>query len=175
MFSEIFFLCKETVLGCNSQNMSKLRQINGISRELNVCTPSADFHYCLLLGCLSFHWYFNLTFSPFEPYFWYFKWYIHLLHFLGTFEAFYYQIQEVTFFSAFGQTLSPPTLGLGSTFCHLLGSCFFQAIVHIPFVPLPWPWANGKSHGTAVQTGQLLCRVYCALLSLIFITNFLVF
>ena len=35
--------------------------------------------------------------------------------------------------------------------------------------------ANGKSRGTAVQTAQLPCRVYCALLSLTFITNFFVF
>ena len=58
--------------------MSKLRQINGVTRELNVRTLSADFHYCLLLGCLSLHWYFNLTFGPFEPYIWYFK-HVHTL------------------------------------------------------------------------------------------------
>ena len=103
MFSEIFFLCEETILGCNSQNMSKLRQINGVTRELNVCTLSADFYYHLLLGCLSLHWYFNLTFGPT---FGILNMYIHLLNFLSAFKAFCHQIWEGHFF--FQPSARPP-------------------------------------------------------------------
>ena len=115
MFLEIFFLCEETILGCNSQNMSK---INGVTRELNVCTLSADFCYCLLLGCLSLHWYFDLTFGP---YIWYFKC-VHTLP--QNFERFRGILSSNSgghfFFSAFGQTPPPPPFGSGSMFCHPL-------------------------------------------------------
>ena len=108
MFLEIFFLCEETILGCNSQNMSKIRQINGVTRELNVCTLSADFRYRLLLGCLSLHWYFDLTFGPFKPYIWYFK----CVHTLPQFFERFRGILSSNsgghfFFSAFGQTPPP--------------------------------------------------------------------
>ena len=118
MFLEIFFLCEETVLGYDSQNMSRLRQINGVTRELNVHTPSADFHlssptwlFALSLVLRPYGW-------PFRPCIWYFE-HVHPFNFLSAFEAFCHQNLEGRFFSAFGQN-PPPTFGLGSTFRHPL-------------------------------------------------------